>query len=279
MNFSGSCIDNNAVVPVASNEILAFFLSLLLCLLLAICEPSHGQDHEEETATDRLNNIQSIMENARKDGEKMNLPVNKHQAHGLTKAQQTAAAFHSPAFQKRVEAEQQRLAKGVFKTYTDPWQKEKDVMQEPAAILSDKEKIYLFLSSSVPIETIHSYLATIASVGGSNVIPVMFGLVKGLANIQSSNDFFGRILKEDPACRDQMNPQKLCQRFQLEIRVNPNLFSKYGITQVPAVVYENETGTFVIEGDAGFTYLLERINREAQSPSLAGFIKKIQSTN
>lgn len=244
-----------------------------------MCETSYGQGPEEKTETDRLNVIPSILEKARKDGETMNLPVNKYQAQGLKAAEQAAATFHSPAFQRKVEAEQQRLAKGVFKTYTQPWQKETDVIQESAAALSEKEKIYLFFSSSVPVETIHSYLATIASVGGSNVIPVMFGLVKGLANVQSSNEFFGKILKEDPACRDQMHPQKLCRRFQLEIRVNPTLFSKYGITQVPAVVYENETGTFVIEGDAGFTYLLERINREAKSPSLAKFIRTIQSTH
>lgn len=258
---------------------MGFLLSLLLCLLLAMCETTYGQGHEEKTETDRLNVIPSILEKARKDGETMNLPVSKYLARGLKAAQQAAATFHSPAFQKRVEAEQQRLAKGVFKTYSQPWQKETDVIQEPAATLSEKEKLYLFFSSSVPVETIHSYLATIASIGGSSVVPVMFGLVKGLAEVPASGEFFSRITKEDLSCRDEVHPQKLCQRFQLEIRVNPLLFSKYGIRQVPAVVYENETDTFVIEGDAGFTYLLERINREAKSPSLAKFIRTVQSTH
>lgn len=258
---------------------MEFLLSLLLCLLLAMCETTYGQGHEEQTDTDLLNVIPSILEKARKDGEKMNLPINKHQARGLKAAERAASTFHSPAFQKRVEAEQQRLAKGVFKTFTHPWQKETDVIQEPAAILSEKEKIYLFFSSSVPVETINSYLATIASVGRSSVVPVMFGLVKGLSEVQASGEFFSRITQEDLSCRDQMHPQKLCQHFQLEIRVNPLLFNKYGIRQVPTVVYENETDTFVIEGDAGFTYLLERINREAKSPSLAKFIRTIQSTH
>lgn len=260
--------------------LFSFSFSFLLWLFFVMSQSCIAEDQTEGATNKGLDNISTIMENARKDGEKMNLPVNKHETEGLRAAQQTSAIFHSTAFQKRVENAQQRLAKGIFKTSTKPWQKEKErFSQEPAAIFSEKETIYLFLSSSVPVETIHAYLATIASVGAPNVIPVMFGLVNGLAEVKASTKFYNRIVQEDLTCRDVMHPQKLCQRFELEIKVNPTLFTKYGITQVPAVVYESETDAFVIEGDAGLTYLLERINREAKSPSLATFIKTIQSTN
>lgn len=253
---------------------------LSFLLFVAICQTCFGETPVEETTTHQLNNISSILEKAEKDGEKMILPVNKHQVEGLKAAKQATATFHSPAFQKRVKVEQQRLANEVFKIYTNPWQNESSrLIQEPAPLLSEKEKIYLFLSSSVPVEAINAYLATIASVGTKNFIPVMFGLVNGMADKKAGTNFFSKIFKEDLSCRDQMHPQQLCRRFKLNIRINPTLFNKYGISQVPALVYETEHDAFVIEGDAGLTYLLELINREAKSPGLATFIKTIQATN
>ncbi len=257
---------------------MKIFLFSLFCL--AICETCFCEDPVEAIKTKGLDSISAILEKAEKDGLKMNLPVSKHQTEGLKAAQQTTAAFNSPAFQKRVEAAQQRLAKGAFKAYAQPWQNEQESLgQEPATIFSEKERIYLFLSSSIPVETIHAYLATIASSGASHVTPVMFGLVMGLSEIKASTGFFSRILQEDLACQDVVQPQHLCRRRQMAIKVNPALFIKYGITKVPAVVYESGSDAFVIEGDAGLTSLLERINREAKSQNLANFIKTIQSTN
>ena len=104
----------------------------------------------------------------------------------------------------------------------------------------------------------------------------MRGFVKGLADMKASAEFFNRIAKKDPDCRDVMNPQKICQRFQLIIKVNPLLFTKYGITQVPAVVYANETDAFIVEGDAGLDALLDRINREAKSSTLTSLVKNLR---
>jgi hypothetical protein len=43
-------------------------------------------------------------------------------------------------------------------------------------------------------------------------------------------------------------------------------------------VYENEDNAYSIQGDAGLDYLLERINREAKSATLASLIKKMRGT-
>ena len=47
---------------------------------------------------------------------------------------------------------------------------------------------------------------------------------------------------------------------------------------MPAIVYEHDGNSFLIQGDAGLDYLLEKINREAKSKGLAGLIKKIRGT-
>ena len=138
------------------------------------------------------------------------------------------------------------------------------------------EEIYLFFSSSVPVENIQSYITAIARAGTSSVIPVMHGFVNGMANMKASTEYFSRILKMDPACQDEMNPQKICQRYQVRIKVNPLLFTKYGITRVPAVVFVRGNEAFKIQGDSGLDYLLERINREAKSPTLASLIKTLR---
>ena len=252
-------------------------LPLFLLVLVLLAGSCLTQARADETAPFRLNTLPSIMERARENAQKMKLPANKHAAKGQKAAQRTSSIFHSPEFQKQIQCEQQRLEQGVFKAYTQPWKRQKQKMpQEQTGILSATEKIYLFFSSSVPEETIQPYIAAIAGAGDPNVIPVMRGFVKGLANMKASAEFFNRIVKKDPDCRDEVNPQKICQRFQMGIKVNPLLFTQYGIARVPAVVYARETDAFIIQGDAVLDYLLERINQEAKSTTLASLIKTMR---
>lgn len=256
-------------------------LPLLIFLLLLLVAGSFlGQARADETAPFRLNTLSSIMERVREDAQKMKLPANKHAAKGQKAALQTATTFHSPEFQKQLQCEQQGLEQGVFKAYTQPWARQRQKpAQEPSGILLATEKIYLFFSSSVPEATIQPYIAAIAGVGDPNVIPVLRGFVKGLADMKASAEFFNRIVKKNPNCLDEMNPQKICQRFQIGIKVNPLLFTKYGITRVPAVVFVRETDTFIIEGDAALDFLLERINGEAKSTTLTSLIKTMRERN
>lgn len=254
-------------------------MKLPLSLLLLIAGPYLTQVLADEKAPFQRDTLSSIMERAREDAQKLKLPANKHTTIGQQAAEQTTDTFHSPDFQKKVECEQQRLEQEVFKVYTQPWARQK---QNPAPEQSanvSTEEIYLFFSSSVPVENIHSYITAIARAGSPSVIPVLHGFVNGMANMKASTEYFSRILKMEQACQDEMNPQKICQRHQVRIKVNPLLFTKYGITRVPAVVFVRGNETFKIQGDSGLDYLLERINREAKSPTMASLIKTIREKN
>jgi predicted DsbA family dithiol-disulfide isomerase len=68
----------------------------------------------------------------------------------------------------------------------------------------------------------------------------------------------------------------MCRRYQVPIKIDPTLFERYGITRVPAVVYAGEKDSFKIQGDAGLDYLLERINRDAKSTTLAKLINQLR---
>ena len=224
--------------------------------------------------------IPAIIEKAREEGKSMQLPINRHTAEGAKTARKAANTAHSEQFRKRLRKEQQRLRQGVFKKYVQPEEKRQPVTEpEQAGTPSSTEKVYLFLSSSIPKETIRAYLATLDGMQNPMVVPVMRGFVKGLADLPPSVHFFSEILKKDPTCRDQLHPRNLCPQFDIRVKLKPLLFHRYGISRVPALVYVNGKHSYQIAGDAGLGYLLTRINREAHSPNLARLIDAMRNRN
>jgi len=225
--------------------------------------------------------VSRIMKKARKDAKKMNLPVNKYSEQGLKSAEETAKFFHSPEFQERIQCEQQRLEKEVFADFTKPWKKKTRQMtteqKGPIDSLAANEKVYLFISSSIPDETVHAYIADLDKVSDTNVALVMRGLVGGIAKARAKKgqSYFSRIMEKELDCPRTQTP---CERYQVPILLKSLLFTKYGITRVPAVIYEHDGNSFLIQGDTGLDYLLERINREVKSKGLTGLIKKIRGT-
>ncbi|MHB1349764.1 MAG: TrbC family F-type conjugative pilus assembly protein [Desulfobulbaceae bacterium] len=226
----------------------------------------------EDDSSSGSNTVSARMEQAREDAKKMSLPANRYSEAGRQAAEQTAKTYHSTEFQERLQCEQQRLEQEVFREHTAPW-KQKRAQEQPGD-LAAKDKIYLFFSSSVPEDTVRTYIATLAWAKTTNIVPVLRGLVQGRGNINASADYFAQILQEDPDCRDKR--ETMCRRYQVPIKIDPTLFERYGITRVPAVVYAGEKDSFKIQGDAGLDYLLERINRDAKSTTLAKLINQLR---
>ncbi len=249
---------------------LIFFIPLLISI--------HGACQARDLVE---SDVSLIMKKAKEDAKKMNLPVNKHQKEGMTAAKETASIFHSSEFQDRVRGEQQRLEKEIFEEYTTPWKKkthqEAAKRNEQPGNPAEGGHIFLFISSSVPDETVHTYIANIDKAGDKNISLVMHGLIGGMAQARAekSQSYFSRIMKKELACPRTKTP---CERYKVPIRLKPSLFKKYGATSVPAVVYEHAGNAFLIQGDAGLDYLLERINREVKSTGLTSLIKKIRGT-
>lgn len=240
----------------------AFLIFILLTL--GVC---HSAAQAEDVA--------ALLEKAEQEAEKITLPVSTFQDEGMKAAQETAGIFHSPEFQERIKCEEQRLEKEIFAGYTASWQKKvKEAEQEQEqSLLAKEEKIYLFFSSSVPLETMQAYITVISRTGDSNVIPLMQGWAGGLSATEANTKYFSRLLQKDSACRGTSEP---CQYYRLKIRLQPSLFTQYGITRVPAVVYVNDHSSYRIQGDAGLDYLLERINREAKSSALDKLIQALR---
>ena len=244
-------------------------MKIFLIFILLGLGASHSAVQAEEVA--------GLLERAEHEAEKITLPINTFQDEGLKAAQETAGIFHSPEFQEQIRCEEQRLEKEIFAGYTAPWQKKvNEVEQEKEqSLLAKGEKVYLFFSSSVPLETMQAYIAVIARTGDSNVIPLMRGWAGGLSATEANIKYFGRLLQKDSACRGTSEP---CQYYKVKIRLQPSFFAQYGITRVPAVVYVKDQSSYRIQGDARLDYLLERINREAKSSTLDNLIEALQRT-
>lgn len=258
-------------------HMLRIIFSFLLLLLILPVGVGHSRESIKiDPALSR--NVASALEKGRAEAKKMTLPVNKYTEEGLRAAKETAKVFHSSEFQNKVQHETQRLKTEIGECAAS-WKKQGNKQgnsEKPVSSLSGDEKVYLFLSSSIPDETVHNYLVDIARAGDPGLTPVMRGMVNGLADKKANTKYFSRILKEDLDCLDDFRHQKICKRFKTDILFQPPLFTQYGIERVPALIYDNGGKVFSIQGDAGLDYLLERINREAKQDSLESLITKIR---
>ena len=115
-----------------------------------------------------------------------------------------------------------------------------------------KEKYYLLISSSVPVETLRTYMAQIESLRkkGVEVVPVLRGFVGGMKKIRPTIEFYLRIALKDPLAslsRDNLRP--------VAISVDPD--AARGVSAVPAL--KTEDGTCTVYGDAPLPFLLGKI--------------------
>ena len=140
--------------------------------------------------------------------------------------------------------------------------------------LTAQDSVSLFLSSSLPEAMVNRYLIDIGRTGEQWIAPVLFGLPQGLEGKRINADYFARVMQADPGCRD--TPESPCQRLAVPLRVNPELFIRYNITEVPALVYDNGQDSWSIHGEAELAYLLEKVGKAANSPVLAGISDRLR---
>lgn len=203
--------------------------------------------------------VSRVMEQARKDGATMVVPVNQYREEGMKAAVEAAATYHSPTYYEKLRCEQKRIKTELF---IDDLNEPEEEGAVPGGVSRD-EKIYLFLSSSMPDETVQNYLGAVAQADEPNLAVVMRGFVPG-----EKGKYLARITKKDFGCTDQLKIGELCERYEVPITLRPSLFKKYEVHQVPTLVYEAGEQAWKISGDASLGFMLERINREAVSPAL-----------
>jgi type-F conjugative transfer system pilin assembly protein TrbC len=253
-------------------------LAILLCL---VANPAFADG--QSTTDIRMHDISGVLDTAKEKAKELKLPDNG-QADDCgcrDAAEKVMEEFHSPDFQARMQDEQQRLRETVFKDILTDTLPQSD--QNPLAVTgSNAEQLYLFVSSSVPLNTLRNYAAMIDRACAGEIIMVLRGFVGGMKKIRPTMEFIGEVLKKNPGCN---LAKEKCDSYQVNIQVDPQLFQRFGIEEVPALVYL-QTGAdaaevtqaepIIIYGDAGLDYLLERINQEAKNAELNTLIAALR---
>ena len=232
-------------------------------------ENRDGVAQAQEAARDQAAGlaVEKVVDKARAAATAMALPAHRQTAAGAAAARQVMERFTAPAVQERLQGEQAKVAEALKATQADE-------PKEHTSELATSEHLYLFLSSSMGEDALRRLLAGIAGLGGEQIVPVFAGLPHGLDDWPGNTRFFQRVLQKKPTCRDTAT--KTCERLQVGLRINPALFRQYQISAVPTLVYDNDSRTWSVQGEAELVVLIERINTAANSPALCSLITSLR---
>ncbi len=187
---------------------------------------------------------------------------------------------------KRIEKERSQLIERDFQNIEAAGAVSKNNNQGQAgnalhgtSILKKDERIYIFISSSVPKETLQNYARDLDALGEPKISLVIRGFVGGMTKVRPTLEFLKGVLFKDGNCDSDK-----CEAYRAPVLIDPLLFRHYEIEAVPAIVYskggrgmpvvnekvkEGEAGDYyVLFGDAAIDGALEFINREARAGSL-----------
>jgi len=241
-----------------------------------------------------MEDISRFMENADRIGRNIEIPENLHKAQGQKEGGKLLEYYQSEAFRRKYEAEIERLKGTVFKDALDSYYGDSEQGEKSGAargILPENERIYLFVSSSVPIGTLRNFARDLDRLGDPNVFMVLQGFVGGMKRVKPTMDFVLKIITEDADCDIQKNK---CSAYRANVKIDPLLFRKYGITRVPAAVYvpdvrimdatlsegmegNAKTGDhYVLHGDASLADMLETLRRPSGRRSIDLLIEALK---
>ena len=157
-----------------------------------------------------------------------------------------------------------------------------------AGFLQSDERVYLFISASMPPEVLRAYVASVERFGDPRISVVLRGFIGGMQKVQPTVQFIGDMLKRSASCSAED-----CEFRPVGVIIDPLLYRRYKIDRVPAVVYvrglslgdpkQSEgkddnikaADSKVVYGDASLEYILSLIQKEVQSDSLKAMVERV----
>ena len=209
-------------------------------------------------------------------------------------ADKTARRFHDDESSGRFDAERSRIAPllsnsdgncgGEATSAVDPFREYAAGNNGPTRILQSSERLYVFVSSSIPLVALRAMSTDLARLKDPNVVIVLRGFVGGAKLIGPTSMLVAKIIADDPDCLASGRAD--CAMKPINIEIDPLLFRRYGIERVPAIAFvqnvmvrnteasegiaENaDSGdAWIVYGDASIPYSIELLRRETDIPSL-----------
>jgi type-F conjugative transfer system pilin assembly protein TrbC len=236
-----------------------------------------------------IGDISALQEKAKKDAADMILPQNSYEALGRQKAEEAYRIYQSEEFQRKIALERERIRKEVFGR-EGPYYKDSKKGSSTGGLAAN-ERIYIFLSSSIPTETLRRYTSAAGALGDRNVRFVMRGFIGGAKYIKPTLRFVRDLLLEDPNCDPLKNK---CRTYNTAVIIDPMLFERYHVTKAPAFVYAAVSGLkdpekseglesninirvfHTVYGDVSFEYVLEALEKEAHSAGVSALLAALR---
>ncbi|WP_267523627.1 TrbC family F-type conjugative pilus assembly protein [Campylobacter sp. MG1] len=161
---------------------------------------------------------------------------------------------------------------------TDTFKIYKKIQEQ--GLLDNNEKIFIVISSSLSKETIQNYL-NIAKLSPNDFDFVLQGVIgNDLSKLKPTLNYLKELNQDN---------------YAYNLSINPKIIRAYNITRVPAVLFiknfnkelidyvkapninTDDENVFIAYGDYSLDYVLEEINKKANSKKLDLIIKKIKT--
>lgn len=223
-----------------------------------------------------------------------NIPTNSNMIDANKISEEINNNIKSKSFQEKVEANKDYILKdkdlnfdakmGNYKKDIAP---EKKVNYKNKFLNSD-ERLIIAISSSIPESVIRNYFKTLGD-NNEDILFVMNGFIgNDPKKIMPTLEYISRLLNKDESSKDLKDQNK----YKFRVDINPKIFSKYNIKEVPAIIFVKNYNPFleiqgngyddsktsneqvyISYGDSSLRYALEEINKKAKSEGLTKFIK------
>ena len=253
-------------------------IALVLFLLVATAPAGFAQD--------MFDVVQKSQSNSQYYSDTIQVPDSvRNGTKGMDEAQKSADYVNSEAFNQAVEKEKSRLQQEVFGVSAGVsggyYEDLSGVDGKKRALhLSADERIYIFVSSSIPEATLRVYARDLERLGTPNAYMVMRGMIGGMKSFQPTMSFLSRVLLRDPDCGDIHG----CPSFAAAVEIDPMVFRQFHPERVPAIVYVKGVNTrdlalsdgdpanssnplgdswWMVYGDTSLSHVLETIGDES----------------
>lgn len=265
-----------------------------------------GKEALNQEQRDKLSYDVNLSSIAKKDLNNTNFDVNyttsakiKQQAEGI--ASQINTGVRSSKYTEKVNDYKDYIlndkqlnfkkSMGIYSKTVEQIQKNRyEGINYSNKYLATSERLIIAISSSVPKETIINYFKSLDNVH-SDVVFVINGFIGNnpkfiKPTLNYISDLLNKNNKSNKTDKD---------RYGYRVDINPKIFMKYSIEQVPAVIFVknynpyselqgnglmkepvNDEEVYISYGDSGIQYTLNKINKQAKSKTLDKLIKNIQ---
>lgn len=154
-------------------------------------------------------------------------------------------------------------------------------------VLGPDEMLVVFVSSSVPLETLRKYASDLEALNEPQAVMAMRGFVGGAKKFRPTLEFIWRVIAEDPNLPVLKENTKV---RNVSIHIDPVLFAELNVTEVPAVAYvkglnqlepschsEGKLQAWVLYGDMSLEYALEVLSRETKVKALEELLARLKN--